>query len=91
MRPRHAGVLPQAPVRPRPAALRPACTAPRYGPPAYGQLSAACPPQITTGAGDGAEMGVFNSLQGAVREANLRTALTEHLRFGLEAGIFYVT
>jgi len=71
--------------------LRPAFTASRYGRAAYGQLSAACPTQITTGADDGAEMGVFNSLQGAVREANLRTALDEHLRFGLEAGIFYVT
>jgi hypothetical protein len=73
------------------AGLRPAFTASRYGRAAYGQLSAACPPQITTGADDGAEMGVFNSLQAAVREANLRTALNEHLRFGLEAGIFYVT
>jgi hypothetical protein len=73
------------------AGLRPAFTASRYGRAAYGQLSAACPAQITTGADDGAEMGVFNSLQAAVREANLRTALNEHLRFGLEAGIFYVT
>jgi tail protein P2 I len=73
------------------AALRPAFTASRYGRAAYGQLSATCPTQITTGADDGAEMGAFNSLQGAVREANLRAALTEHLRFGLEAGIFYVT
>jgi hypothetical protein len=36
-------------------------------------------------------MGVFNQLKQPQREANLRTALEEYLRFGLEAGIFYVT
>jgi hypothetical protein len=36
-------------------------------------------------------MGAFNHLKGALREANLRQVLREYLRFGLEAGIFYVT
>jgi hypothetical protein len=36
-------------------------------------------------------MGVFNHLQQPQREANLRAALEEYLRFGLEAGLFYVT
>jgi hypothetical protein len=36
-------------------------------------------------------MGVFNSLMQPQREANLRTALDEYLRFGLAAGVFFVT
>jgi hypothetical protein len=36
-------------------------------------------------------MGVFCMLQQPQREGNLRTALDEYLRFGLEAGIFLVT
>jgi hypothetical protein len=43
------------------------------------------------GAEDGSEMGVFSLLQQPQREANLRIALDEYLRFGLEAGIFFVT
>jgi len=33
-------------------------------------------------------MGVFSMLQQPQRLANLRVALEEYLRFGLEAGIF---
>jgi hypothetical protein len=36
-------------------------------------------------------MGVFGILEQPQREANLKAALEEYLRFGLEAGIFYVT
>ena len=32
----------------------------------------------------------FNKVKRPQREANLRAALDEYLRFGLEAGIFYV-
>ena len=62
-----------------------------YGEAAYAQLSRTIAEEIRTGAEDGAEMGVFNQLKQPQREANLRTALEEYLRFGLEAGIFYVT
>jgi hypothetical protein len=34
---------------------------------------------------------VFCSLKQPQREGNLRIALDEYLRFGLEAGIFFVT
>ena len=63
----------------------------RYGQPAYGQLSLTCPVQIRTGAADGSEMGAFSFLKQPQREANLRNVLNDYLRFGLEAGLFFVT
>jgi hypothetical protein len=71
--------------------LAPAFTSTRYGHHAYAQLSRTCPVSIGTGAEDGSEMGVFNHLEQPQRETNLRTALDEYLRLGLEAGIIYVT
>lgn len=62
-----------------------------YGEAAYGQLSQGCPDPIRRGASDGSEMGVFSFLKQPQRETNLRTVLDEYLRFGLEAGIFYLT
>lgn len=71
--------------------MRPAFTSTRHGQSAYAQLSLTCPEEIRAGAEYGSEMGVFSSLKQPQREANLRAALDEYLRFGLEAGIFYVT
>jgi hypothetical protein len=71
--------------------LVPAFTSTRYEHYAYAQLSRTCPSPIATGADDGAEMGVFSYLKQPQREANLRTILDEYVRFGLEAGIMYVT
>jgi hypothetical protein len=71
--------------------LRPSFTSTRYGEPGYMQLRQTCPQTIRTGAEDGAEMGVFNALKQAQREANLLASLDEYLRFGLAAGIFYMT
>lgn len=71
--------------------LNPAFTSIHYGDPGYVQLSYASAQEIRTGAEDGSEMGVFGILQQPQREANLRAALEEYLRFGLEAGIFFVT
>ena len=56
----------------------------------YGQL-AHCAVEIRTGAEDEAEIGAFHTLYQPQRETNLRVRLEEYLRFGLEAGIFYVT
>lgn len=70
---------------------RPRFNSKRFGRPEYAQLSTACAEEIRTGAEDGAEMGVFCFLKQPQREANLREALKEYLRFGLEAGIFFVT
>ena len=72
-------------------ALVPAFTSTRYGRPAYGQLAPSCPAPILTGAEDEGEMGAFHFLQQAQRVKNLRASLDEYLRFGLEAGIFFVT
>lgn len=71
--------------------LQPNFTSTNYGDPGYVQLRRNCAPEICTGAEDGAELGVFNSLKQPQREANLRTSLDEYLRFGLSANIFYVT
>ncbi|MEE9465456.1 MAG: hypothetical protein V3W14_07810, partial [Candidatus Neomarinimicrobiota bacterium] len=66
-------------------------TSRKYGEPGYGQLTAGCAPEIRTGGENGSEMGAFNFLLPARREANLRIGLDDYLPFGLEAGIFYVT
>lgn len=73
------------------AYLMPIFTSDDYGDPAYMQLDLAVAEEIFTGAEDGAEMGAFNHLKQALREANLRQVLKEYLRFGLEAGVFYVS
>lgn len=73
------------------ARVRPVFTSRRYGEAAYCQLSQACAVEITTGADDRSEMGAFHQLYQPQREANLRASLTEYLRFGLEAGIFYAS
>jgi hypothetical protein len=71
--------------------VRPQFTSLRYGDPGYGQLALRTAAEIRTGADDEAEMGVFHELYEPQRETNLRVRLAEYLRFGLEAGIFYVT
>jgi hypothetical protein len=63
----------------------------QYGDPDFGQLALECPDEIRRGADSGSEMGAYCFLQQPQREANLRAALDEYLRFGLEAGVFFVT
>jgi len=72
------------------ARMRPAFTSLDYGDPGYMQLARACAPELRTGAEDGSEMGAFSHLRQPQREANIRQCLGEYLRFGLEAGIFFV-
>jgi hypothetical protein len=71
--------------------LRPEFSSRRYSQPGYAQLSLTCPNEIRKGAENGSEMGVFHHLMQPQREANLQASLDDYLRFGLEAGIFYVT
>ena len=71
--------------------VKPEFTAEDYGLPAYMQLSINAPLEITTGAGDGSEMGAYCHLKQPQREANLRLRLEEYLPFGLEYGLIYVT
>jgi hypothetical protein len=74
----HPGVLPHF-------------TSLRYGDPGYAQLRRATDAALREGADNGSEMGVLNALFQPQRETNLRIRLDEYLRFGLHAGIFYVT
>ena len=62
-----------------------------YGQPAYAQLNNCTPEEIKEGAENGAEMGVFNHLQQAQRISNLKLALEEYLRLGMETGLIFVT
>jgi hypothetical protein len=71
--------------------LKPLFESQQYGDPEYAQLERRCPVEIRTGGENGGEMGAFSFLEQPQREANLRGALTEYLRFGLEAGVFFVT
>jgi hypothetical protein len=71
--------------------MKPQFTSLAYGDPGYGQLALRTAAQIRKGADDEAEMGAFHELYEPQRETNLRIRLDEYLRFGLEAGPFYVT
>ncbi|MEM1053956.1 MAG: hypothetical protein AAGI52_00400 [Bacteroidota bacterium] len=71
--------------------LRPSFTAVRYGEPALAQLAERCAGEIRTGAEDGSEMGVWSHLKQPQRLANLNAGLEDYLRFGLEAGVLFVT
>lgn len=73
------------------ARVVPVFSAEDYGHPAYAQLATTCPPELRTGAEDGAEMGAFRFLQQPQREANLGASLDEYLRFGLDAGLIFST
>jgi hypothetical protein len=69
----------------------PQFTSLRYGAPGYAQLRSATAKAIREGADDEGEIGVMHALYQPQRETNLRIRLDEYLRFGLHAGIFYVT
>jgi hypothetical protein len=71
--------------------IQPSFTSAMFGDPGYAQLSENCAPEIGSGAEDGSEMGVFDYLKQPQREINLRSSLEEYLRFGLEAGVFFVS
>ena len=63
----------------------------RYGKPVYCQLAAACAPEITRGADDESEMGVFHDLYQPQRAAYLRARLDDYTPAGMDAGIIYAT
>lgn len=82
--------LPAAQAKSERVRVTPAFTSVIFGHPAYAQLRLSSAYEVRSGAEDGAEMGVWNLLQQPQREANLRQALDEYLRFGLEAGVIFV-
>jgi hypothetical protein len=63
----------------------------RYGTPTYCQLTHTCAEEITRGADDKAEMGVFHDLYQSQRTANLRVRLDEYTPAGMNAGILYAS
>jgi hypothetical protein len=71
--------------------MRPDFTTERFGQPGYAQLARFIDPGIWTGAESQSEMGVYETLKQAHREANLRVRLGEYMPYGLAAGIIYVT
>lgn len=73
------------------AQVTPVFTALAIDAPGYAQLRRDCDEQIRRGGSDGGELGAWQLLHTLQREDNLRAATDEYLRFGYEAGIFYVT
>ena len=70
--------------------VRPQFTSTRYGTPAYARLDDSCAPEITGGADDESEMGVFHDLFQPQRAANLRARLDEYAVAGMEAAVIFV-
>ncbi|MGW8375362.1 hypothetical protein [Streptomyces sp. ODS28] len=73
------------------ASLRPRFTSVRYGHPGYAQLAAECPPEITRGASDASQMGVYHDLFEPQRTDGLRARIDQFTPAGMETGIFFVT
>jgi len=63
----------------------------RYGAATYCQLADACAVEISGGADDESEMGVFHDLYQPQRAANLRTRLDEYTPAGVNAGIIFTS
>ncbi len=63
----------------------------RYGEPAYCRLARGCADEITRGAEDRAELGVFHDLFEAQRLANLRNRLGEYVPAGTDVGIIFAS
>jgi len=67
--------------------VRPQFNSTRYGTPTYCQLAQSCAVEITRGAEDESEMGVFHNLYQAQRLANLRIRLQQYTPAGADVGI----
>jgi hypothetical protein len=72
------------------AGLWPTFESTRYGEPGYALLASDAAAEIRRGADDESEMGAFHDVYAPLREDHLRARLDEYLRFGLDAGVFYV-
>lgn len=63
----------------------------RYGAATYCQLAQYCPDEITQGADDESEMGVFHNLYQPQRAKNLHSRLDEYTPAGAEVGIIFAS
>jgi hypothetical protein len=70
--------------------VRPQFNSVRYGRPDYCQLAETCAEEITRGADDESEMGVFHDLFQPQRMANLRARLSEYTPASADTRIFLV-
>ena len=73
------------------ARVAPQFIARRYGKPDYARLAQSCPPEITRGAEDESEMGVYHDLYNPQRADNLRARLAEFVPADAEAGVIIET
>jgi hypothetical protein len=71
--------------------VRPQFNSTRYSRATYAQLAAACAEEITRGADDESEMGVFHDLYQPQRAANLQRRLDEYTPAGMDAGIIFAS
>jgi hypothetical protein len=71
--------------------IRPRFDSRRYRTPMYARLNELCPPEISAGASDGSEMGVYHDLFQPIREANLRARLDESIPAGSDAAVVFET
>ena len=71
--------------------VQPRFNSKRYGRPEYCQLAEACAHEISEGASDQSEMGVFHDLFQPQRISNLRVRLGEFMPAGSEAGIIFAS
>lgn len=73
------------------AIVRPWFVSCKYGAPGYAQLDVRCADVLRNGASVEGEVGAFQSLKTAPREANLRASQAEYLRFGVTLNLFPVS
>lgn len=71
------------------ARVRPRFDSLRYGLPDYCRLALGCPEEISRGADDESEMGVYHHLHLGKRAANLRARLEEYVPGRCDAGIIF--
>jgi hypothetical protein len=81
--------LPLPAVEEARARVRPRFDSSRYGRPDYCRLALGCPEEISCGADDESEMGVYHHLHLARRAANLRARLDEYVPARCDAGIIF--
>jgi hypothetical protein len=67
--------------------VRPSFDSTRYGTPTYARLALGCAPEITHGADDESEMGVYHDLFEPQRTANLQSRLEEFVPAGFDVGL----
>jgi hypothetical protein len=74
-----------------PARVQPRFDSLRYGMPTYGRLRLDCPQEISRGADDDAEIGVYHDLYQPQRADTLRSRLDDYTPAGNRVGILFAS